>query len=250
MQLKKHGLRFWILMVSPSPLEKLFPAPGGLQGSAPLDWRSLGFDYVPTKSHIRWGDPVDSWVFLRKLKKHDSHPGSNSVQCSFNYLDTVWACLGSLWFYSIVSNVIFTYCRMFEHGVRMESDVLVTSMNRIESPLCQGFVALACALRMGTSRTTLFGWSKKKNWCFRDPALTLKHLWYMMMYVYILWLGLERRMCKRVCFGIFRGVLLQKLCPNQQYQMWKLLFLVAGSRACSSIKSTFGMQCHTSTNMS
>ena len=23
-------------------------------GSAPLDWRSLGFEYIPTRSHVRW----------------------------------------------------------------------------------------------------------------------------------------------------------------------------------------------------
>lgn len=135
------------------------------EGSAPLDWRSLGFDYVPTKSHIRWGDPIgeNGWFYPRKLHIRDSCPGSDSVQGWLLDGDTVWNLFVFVTLFSFNATVIVTHCKRLEHlhGVRLE-----------RSPHYQGFVALACA---DGGFLDLFEWAKRKMFqtC---SGLTLQHI--------------------------------------------------------------------------
>lgn len=150
---------------------KLSSAAWFFEGSAPLDWRSLGFDYVPTKSHIRWGHPIgeNGWFYPRKSHIRDSCPGSDSVQGWLLDGDTVWNLFVFVTLFSFNATVIVTHCKRLEHlhGVRLErcfwwhlihKSHWIAALPRLRNP---GM----CWWRMGTP----FEWSKKGR-CFRDPA--------------------------------------------------------------------------------
>ena len=161
------------------------------EGSAPLDWRSLGFDYVPTKSHIRWGDPIgeNGRFYPRKWHIRDSCPGSDSVQGWLLDGDTVWNLFVFVTLFSFNATVIVTHCKRLEHlhGVRLE-----------RSPHYQGFVALACA---DGGFLDLFEWSKKEDVSDMQRLDIATHMIYV-RFIYILWVSGLGKMWNWVCFGV------------------------------------------------